>query len=377
MVEPTSPQSNVLELRDIPRGISVEIDGSIAYEVILTLWINFSDREEYSNFELGPDWHSKLSSKVPEDLSDEILALGGPHCSVWLSLLGLIATAPRPHDPDRVFEWLGDINPQRLRRWMLGYIGEYADSSLVEDAANGNLDAVREIVATHQSDEVADHMVTLFEMDPEQMRERLVATLSRFRSEVFAEHEELFAGAIDKAATAQRAVLNRDDPKKVIEEATQGLDYEIPPGVQTVILIPSVVVRPLSLIDQQRGTLLVIYGITDEFIESDPEAPPSWLVRTYKALSDERRLRILRRLGQGETSLDELTNMLGLSKSTVHHHISILRGAGLVRVQVRSQGKKNKHDKTSRYSLRPNALDNASDVLHTYILTNHQTARRA
>lgn len=377
MVEPTSPQSNVLELRDIPRGISVEIDGSIAYEVILTLWINFSDREEYSNFELGADWHSTLSSKVPKDLSDEIVALGGPHCSVWLSLLGLIATAPRPHDPDRVFEWLGNINPQRLRRWMLGYIGENADASLVEDAANGNLDAVREIVATHQSDEVADHMVTLFEMDPEQMRDRLVATLSRFRSEAFAEHEEHFAGAIDKAATAQRAVLNRDDPKKVIEEATQGLDYEIPPGVQTVILIPSVVVRPLSLIDQQRGTLLVIYGITDEFIESDPEAPPSWLVRTYKALSDERRLRILRRLGQGETSLDELTSMLGLSKSTVHHHISILRGAGLVRVQVRSQDKKNKHDKTSRYSLRPHALDNASDVLHTYIPTNQQTARRA
>ena len=118
-----------------------------------------------------------------------------------------------------------------------------------------------------------------------------------------------------------------------------------------------------------------MYGMADEFVDPDPEAAPSWLVRTYKALSDERRLRILRRLSEGETSLDELTKLLGLSKSTVHHHIGILRAAGLVRVQIPSERTK-KHDKTTRYSLREQPLDMAGDFLDTYIrrsqeVTNH------
>jgi DNA-binding transcriptional ArsR family regulator len=131
------------------------------------------------------------------------------------------------------------------------------------------------------------------------------------------------------------------------------------------------VVRPLSLIDQSRDTLLVFYGMADEFIDSDPEAPPSWLVKTYKALSDERRLRILRRLSEEEASLDDLVDLLGLSKSTVHHHMSVLRAAGLVR--VRMSGNKD-HKESKAYALRTQALTNAGAFLDTYVKTDEPAA---
>jgi DNA-binding transcriptional ArsR family regulator len=131
------------------------------------------------------------------------------------------------------------------------------------------------------------------------------------------------------------------------------------------------VVKPLSLIDQSRDTLLVFYGMADEFIDSDPEAPPSWLVKTYKALSDERRLRILRRLSEEEASLDDLVDLLGLSKSTVHHHMSVLRAAGLVRVRM-SGNKDQKESKT--YALRTQALANAGAFLDTYVKTDEPAA---
>jgi DNA-binding transcriptional ArsR family regulator len=375
MIETPSIQSKIRELSVTPGHIPVEVDGAVVYEVILTMWTAFNDNEKSSNFELGETWQEQLISSTPDDLAREIRVLGGPYCSVWLSLLGLIASAPHPHDPPRVFEWLGEINPQRLRRWMLGYLGRYADSALVEEAANGDLEAVRQIVGSDKPDEWVDHVVNLFEMDPEEMRDRLAATLTRFRNEVFAQHETEFGAAIGRAAVAQMAKPSQDDVKTIIEDVTKGLEYEVPHGVRRVILVPSVVVRPLSLIDQQRDTLLIMYAVADEFIDSDPEAPPSWLVRTYKALSDERRLRILRRLSEGETSLDELTEMLGLSKSTVHHHISILRAAGLVRIQVPSHGEK--HEKSSGYSLRPQALETAGGFLDTYIRSNEQTANHA
>jgi DNA-binding transcriptional ArsR family regulator len=255
---------------------------------------------------------------------------------------------------------------------MLEYIGHQTDPGLVEQAAEGDMDAVRQIVGDEKGPEMVEHMVSLFEIPADEMRDRLVGAIGRFRNEVYAEHEAPFAASISRAAAAQRATSTRESAKAVIEDVTNGLDYEIPLGVTRVILVPSVVLKPLSMIDQHRDTLLVFYGMADEFIDSDPEAPPSWLVKTYKALSDQRRLRILRRLSEGETTLDELTDLLGLSKSTVHHHMSVLRGAGLVRVRI--SGSKDEHKESKTYALRTQGLSNAGAFLDTYIKTDRQTA---
>jgi DNA-binding transcriptional ArsR family regulator len=375
MVELVKPDSKVRDLTEAPRHIPIEVDGASVYEVIVTLWTTFNEKEAADSFELGSDWRTSLIESTPDDLRAEIELLGGPYCSVWLSLMGLAASAPHPHSPENVFDWLARINPQRMRRWMLEYMGQQADPALVEQAANGDLDAVRKIVGENKPSSMADHVASLFEIEAEEMRDRLIAALIRFHKEVFSAYEEEFGGAIGRAAAARRALASRDDVKTVIEDVTNGLEYEVPIGVRRVILIPSVVIRPLSLIDLQRDTLLVLYAMADEFLDSDPEAPPSWLIKTYKALSDERRLRILRRLAEGPTSLDELTKMLGLSKSTVHHHISILRAAGLIRVQIPSQA--SGKEKTSYYSLRPQTLTSAGDFLDSYIRTDDDLAHQA
>ena len=375
MVEVINPQSRIRDLTAAPRRIPIDVDGGASYEIILTMWTVFNPEETGCAVDLGPKWCQGVREATPEDLAMEIQALAGPNGAVLLSLLGLVAAAPHPHDPDRVLDWIGSINPQRLRRWMLGYVGEFADPGLIEQAADGDIDAVRQVVSTakggHLDEESQGHMISIFEIPGEELRDRLVQVIRRFRLEVFSEYEETFTGAINRAAAAQRATSTRDSAKAVIEEVTNGLDYEIPIGVSRVTLVPSVVVKPLSLIDQSRDTLLVFYGMADEFIDSDPEAPPSWLVKTYKALSDERRLRILRRLSEEEASLDDLVDLLGLSKSTVHHHMSVLRAAGLVRVRM-SGNKDQKESKT--YALRTQALANAGAFLDTYVKTDEPAA---
>jgi len=372
MIDTTIQRSRVRDLTAAARHIPIEVDGVGTYELLLAMWTVFNPEESKSGFDLGPEWIAKVEAATPGDLADEIRSLGGPFCALWLSILGLMATAPHPHDPDRVLDWLASINPPRLRRWMLAYLGHHADPGMVEQAAEGDLDAVRRIIAEgkgeEKSREVVDQVVSLFEIPGEQLRDRMVNAIVRFRAEVFAEYEASYSAAIARAAAAQRATSTRESAKAVIEEVTNGLDYEIPLGVSRVVLVPSLVLKPLSLIDQHRETLLVFYGMADEFIDSDPEAPPSWLVKTYKALSDERRLRILRRLSEGETTLDELTDLLGLSKSTVHHHMSVLRAAGLVRIHIKD------HMDSKTYALRTQALGNAGEFLDTYIKTDHKTA---
>jgi DNA-binding transcriptional ArsR family regulator len=373
MVELVKPQQKIRDLTNPSRRIPIEVDGASSYEVILTIWHAFSPQEEVENLDVGMDWLGDIVSTTPDDLAAELRAIGGPHCSIWLSVLGLISVAPHPHDPASVFNWMAQLNPDRLRRWILGYIGQQeADSNLtvtpsasvVEEAASGDHDALLTVLGEKADPEQRDRFIELFAIEATEFRDRLVTAIRRFRNEVFAPHEEEFGEAISRAATARRAMATRDSAKDVIEQVTNGLDYEIPLGVTRVVLVPSVILRPLSMIDRHREMLLVFYGLDDDFLINNPEAPPAWMVKFYKAMSDEKRLRILRRLSEGDTSLDELTTMLDISKSTVHHHITILRAAGLIRIQIRNNdgGKESKC-----YGLRPQAFEDASSSLESYM----------
>lgn len=50
----------------------------------------------------------------------------------------------------------------------------------------------------------------------------------------------------------------------------------------------------------------------------------------FKALSDANRLKIIGLLAQNETSVEQLSGLLGVSVSTTSHHLSILAKVGLV-----------------------------------------------
>lgn len=86
-------------------------------------------------------------------------------------------------------------------------------------------------------------------------------------------------------------------------------------------------------------------------------APPPRLVRVLKALGDERRLRILHRLGEGEFTLQELSTHFDTGNTTMLHHLVILRAAGLV--EVRGTAK--------RYRMRREPLDDLPRFIDLYL----------
>lgn len=60
--------------------------------------------------------------------------------------------------------------------------------------------------------------------------------------------------------------------------------------------------------------------------------------KILKSLADESRLKIIRLLLNGEHSVSEVVRLLGIAQPQVSHHLSILRGSGLV--DTRREGKK-------------------------------------
>jgi DNA-binding transcriptional ArsR family regulator len=83
------------------------------------------------------------------------------------------------------------------------------------------------------------------------------------------------------------------------------------------------------------------------------------LARFYKALGDESRLSVLKKLAEGPLTLMEVAEVMGVAKSTAHHHIGLLRHAGLVLVR------EDHGDKT--WSLRRDLLPQAGEILNTFL----------
>ncbi|HYZ72257.1 MAG TPA: metalloregulator ArsR/SmtB family transcription factor [Chthoniobacterales bacterium] len=64
------------------------------------------------------------------------------------------------------------------------------------------------------------------------------------------------------------------------------------------------------------------------------EAEIAPLLRFFKALAHESRLRLLGFLAQQPRTVQELSSLLGLTEPTTSHHLALLREAGLVTLRV-------------------------------------------
>ncbi|AAM31942.1 transcriptional regulator, ArsR family [Methanosarcina mazei Go1] len=73
----------------------------------------------------------------------------------------------------------------------------------------------------------------------------------------------------------------------------------------------------------------LVNGLDEEALYSE--------ARIFKALADPNRLKIVKLLKEGELCACELTIALSSSQSTVSHHLSVLKSAGLVK--ERKEGK--------------------------------------
>ncbi len=86
-----------------------------------------------------------------------------------------------------------------------------------------------------------------------------------------------------------------------------------------------------------------------------PEADIATLLAFFKAMANESRLRIVGLLAERERSVQELAELLEITEPTVSHHLSMLKGLGLV--SVRSEGV------THWHALRPESLNDFSKAM--------------
>ena len=113
MMTPEAPK-----IRDLTGGrirLPIDLITSPVVDLLIAAWAREMDHEEQATYEVGVEWFDELAKRVPDDLAAEMGELGGAWGTTWFGVMGLVAGAPEPDDPDSFFDWLADLDPTELR----------------------------------------------------------------------------------------------------------------------------------------------------------------------------------------------------------------------------------------------------------------------
>jgi DNA-binding transcriptional ArsR family regulator len=346
-----------------PRSLRLEVDPSPAYELLFELFAldNPDDAAQYAG---GQEWLDDVAARMPAEFLSALEALktGG---EIWLVLLGLVYDTPAPKTVEAFLDHLRSLDPGAFRAHLLAHAWFTKERKIapevIEAAAAGDAEAYTAICDAAEECECGPGWANLLVLSADEAKRTIIDLLERYADKGF---DPTVSKLLDKDARAKRALAASLAPDELVERATNGITFANTDGVDAVILIPSVVIRPFVVITNHGANRMFGYPVSEEFLTGDDDAPPSWLVDFYKAVGDEKRLRILTVLAQGDTTLGSLVERLELSKSTVHHHLRLLRTAGLVRVTIGEE---------HVYSLRTGAIPQAGPLLETYLNEHTQT----
>jgi DNA-binding transcriptional ArsR family regulator len=349
------------EVHSRRQPLQVEIEASLAYEFLMSICA-FSDVESYATYEVGKAWFEAARAKASSDLIDTIQQFSFHSTEVWEHMLAIVFDCPPPRDVPTLLAFLKDLSPLELRLHQLGYYDRQhrraTPPDIIYHAAQGDSEAQKTLIKTSFPND-ANWQRTLrwlLSLDMVATKNVLLDILSRWYHEVFQEQEAAILPILERDVEAKRALAATVSPEQLIELAT-GLEYIPGPGIERIVLIPSYILRPWNADAERGNTMIFCYPVAEESIIADPDAPPTRLVNLTKALADERRLRILKKLSTDSYTLQELAEEFNVAKTTMHHHLITLRSAGLIRMRTTDK----------RYSLRPDMIESAGELLERYL----------
>jgi len=347
------------------QALIVEVEAAPAYEFLVSLCA-FNDAcgdfHSEVTYDVGKAWFEDVRAKASPDLLATIEQFSFHSHQVWEHIFSLAYSCPAPRDVPTFIDYLETIDALELRLHILGYyVREHrrvTPPETIYAAAQGDSEAQKKLLKTSFPDDADWQKLLrwLLALDMTATKNILLDILRGWYEEVFREQEPAILPILARDVEAKRALKSTMSPEQLIETCT-GWEYVPEPGIKRVVLIPSYINRPYNSDVEHHGTRIFYFPVADESVAAGSNAPPVRLLRLAKALADERRLRILKKLSTGSYTLQELSEDFGVAKTTMHHHLITLRTAGLVRMRLSDK----------RYSLRADVLDSLGDLLSMYL----------
>jgi DNA-binding transcriptional ArsR family regulator len=316
-----------------PSGAALDLGvaASTGCELLIELSVLAGERDRDTLDPERRQWAETAAAAMPAALRRTLARVGDRSGEVWLHLLGLALEAPPPRDAAALLERVAAADPLTVRRHLVGAFvpawHRYLDPPVLEAAAAGDRAAQAQLLAhdRYYAGRAAAALSVLLPLDARRTKDRLLAVLRGWHEASFAGRERAAGEALQRDAAAKRALAPLVTPEQLIDLAAGGYAYQREPECPRVLLVPHLAARPWLLLCQHRDTRVICYAAGRGGADAGER-----LVALGRALGDAQRVRILDALRGGDRDLDELTAELELSRSTVHHHLALLRAGGLV-----------------------------------------------
>jgi hypothetical protein len=357
--------THVMDLIGTTPRVSVEVTVSLPAEMLIGL-LKFGMTDSVETFDVGAPWFEEVRKNATPRLMDALDRARRQGVQPGGDLIGLALQRPACPDVPSFLQRLEEVEADEVWLAVAGYhivpLREKVGPETYARAAAGDIEARRAVVEgvrdLHSDRDVAHDLTLRLELDTEGTKRLVIEILEHWYEDVFRATEADVEAILARDAEAKRAMAPGLLPEALIEIATNGLQFRQEPWVRRVILVPQVVLRPWNTMSAWDELYILGYPVSDESLGIDSSAPPAGLLRLHKALGAEKRLRMLKILAKGTASLQQLARATGLAKSSAHHHLVILRSAGLVKVTTGEE---------SIYTLRRDFIPEASAMLGTFL----------
>ena len=314
----------------------LELRAGTAFELLVGLAALTGEEEVRSS------WLPESVEACPAATRAAIDAVGRRSGELWLHLLG-VALEQEAGDAASLVAAVQRLRPAELRRHLVGaFVPAWravAGAETLELAAAGDADAAARLLENdrYYAGRAADALAELLPLSAAETKRRVAAALTSFAAEVLAPNEVVVREALERETTAKAELMQWLSPQELITTAAGGYRYEPEPGLDRVVLVPHLAAAPWLLLCQHETTRIICYAADAE--AADPEqAVVDRALIVARALADEQRVRIVRYLAAQAATAAELTEHLGLTKSTTHHHLSQLRDARIVELRGNARG---------------------------------------
>jgi DNA-binding transcriptional ArsR family regulator len=312
--------------------LHVSVRSGTGYDLLLAAAL-ISDPSTTDRLDSAAEWRRRSAAADPA-LERAIGAYGK---DTWISLMGLVAAWTDDGGAAATLDAMAAADPVEVVLAGLGYyrraMRAETPPATIRRAVEGDPAAIREVRRTSfpELESWQRSLRKLLGVPAAEARDELVATTTRWYEGAFKPLEDEIRAAQEREVARARELVALHPLDEVLERVAPGITFAREIDQTRLILVPSTVIDP-SFALTDYGHLLVLAYPTTAATSSDE--PPVRLVRLAKALGDPLRLRAIRELAREPLSVTDLAARLGVPRTTLQHHVTLLLDARLIGISV-------------------------------------------
>lgn len=324
-------------------SIRVRLGAGSGIELLMSA-VSVADADWRGVFERGPESYAAARAAGGSDLVRDVARFGR---FGWINLAGPLTETRGAWTVDALRGWVESAEPAELRLVLTGarrhQLRTRLDDATIAAAVGGD-----RVARTTWRRALADTLVQvspwLLSADAATIRRTCLSVIDRLPHE-------------PRATTLprMRRRLEEVGPEALLAEVAPGVAYGT--GVlEDVVLVSSPGVAPiLVVVDESERTVILHPPVS----EDGPDDAGARLRELGRALGDETRMRLLQTLRLAPRTLPELCESLDSPRTTLLHHLALLRSSGLIEIEVLA-------GEANVYSLRQAGFDDLAHAARAF-----------